>query len=107
MAATTRTSSRCGSARYGASWKPAGRGSCTRPTVTAIRCGPEARRGTLFSRAAIVALVIAVITAIRLAVLPQPPVPREMLAGGATLILVFFAVLGGFGWIEARVRSRA
>jgi signal transduction histidine kinase len=64
-------------------------------------------RRILLMRAAIVALVIGLITAIRLAVLSQPPVPREILVGGASLVLVFFAVLGGFGWIEARARSRA
>jgi two-component system OmpR family sensor kinase len=64
-------------------------------------------RRRLLVRAAIVGLIIAVITAIRLAALPQPPVPREILAGGGALVLVFLAIVGGLGLIEARALSRA
>jgi len=64
-------------------------------------------RRRLLARACLVALVIILVTAARLAVLPQPPVPREILVGSGVLILVFFALLGGLGWIEARARSRA
>jgi two-component system OmpR family sensor kinase len=58
-------------------------------------------------RAAIVALILAAAVAARVATLPQPPVPREILAGGAAITVTFFAIIGGFAILEARALSRA
>jgi two-component system OmpR family sensor kinase len=68
-------------------------------------------RARLLRRAGIAAAVVAVLAGtwygLAAALLPQPPVPREILFGAGVAILVMFALIGCLAIIEARALRRA
>ena len=67
-------------------------------------------RSRLRARLTIVTLAAAIVAAAWLvlsaALLPEPPVPREILLGAEAICLVLFAVIGGLSAIEARALHR-
>jgi two-component system OmpR family sensor kinase len=64
-------------------------------------------RHRLRGRAAIAALIVVGLTATWIAVLPQPPVPREVLLGGGLVGLGLFTIIGGLAIIETVALRRA
>jgi len=62
-------------------------------------------RSRLRTRAALATLLVALLAAVwfalSVALLPEPPVPREILLGGGGVCLILFAVIGGLAIIEA------
>jgi two-component system, OmpR family, sensor kinase len=68
-------------------------------------------RSRLRSRAAIAALLVALLAAawfaLSAALLPEPPVPREILLGGGAAGLILFTIIGGLAIIETRALRRA
>jgi len=68
-------------------------------------------RSRLRTRAAITALAVAILGAawyaLSAALLPEPPVPREILLGAGLVCLCLFVIIGGLAIIEARALRRA
>jgi two-component system, OmpR family, sensor kinase len=68
-------------------------------------------RSRLRTRATIATLATAILAAIWLALsaalLPEPPVPREILLGAGVVCLCLFALIGGLAIIETRALRRA
>jgi two-component system OmpR family sensor kinase len=64
-------------------------------------------RPRLRRRAVIAALIVGALTAGWVAHLPQAPVPREILNGGALVCLLLFTIIGVLAIIETRALSRA
>jgi two-component system, OmpR family, sensor kinase len=68
-------------------------------------------RSRLRTRAALATLLVALLAAVwfalSVALLPEPPVPREILLGGSGVCLILFAIIGGLAIIEARALRRA
>jgi two-component system, OmpR family, sensor kinase len=68
-------------------------------------------RSRLLARATIAALAVAILAAawyaLSAALLPEPPVPREILLGAGLVCLCLFVIIGGLAIIEARALRRA
>src|SRR5215813_7046960 len=65
------------------------------------------RRSRAVTATLVMAAVAALWLALSAALLPEPPVPREILLGAGVACLCLFVILGGLAIIEARALRRA